>query len=85
MEEKQKTDTVSRLWMYATIILAFLLIAETAVVGFLFKIGMEEIDREKACRFDCSLMDSASSYVYSDGICSCLDAQGYRVHSEKMR
>ena len=73
------------MWKYAAIVLAAMFVLETLAVAGIFYIGMEDFDKETECaNVICLEEDDATSYVYSSGICQCLNPYGEVVLSKKV-
>lgn len=79
-------DKVGKIWKYAAIVLAVLLVLETAFVAFIMKMGYDEITAEEECaQVLCAMKEGAVSYYYENGICYCIDVYGEYVAVEKIR
>lgn len=75
-------EKVSKNWKYGAIILAALLLLETAGIIFLFKVGADMMAGEDKCQSVTCSDPSAVSYSYSNGICKCFDRYHNQIKAE---
>ena len=59
----------SKSWKVIAIIFITLFVLETIAVGFLFYLGVSEINKENECAIN--VCSDADAYTYELGLCEC--------------